>query len=533
METPTSKRFWTLAPIVIVLAGVAVRWWRIGSQCFWFDEGYTAWMITHGPREIIRLIHADTAPPGYYLALWAWTRVFGDSEAGQRSLSALAGCITLLPLWGIVVRAVRTPQARCAAMALACFSTLPVEMSGEARSYAVLAMLAIFALWGVIEWIETGRWAWLIMSTIAILGGVYINNVFFLYAIALAGVGMSWPGQMPVRRRILQLVPFMAVIVVGYLPWLASMQAQTKFISKSFWVPKPSWEQLTAFFMGLAGTTEIWRISDQARVWHLEWGDTGWRVGTIATVGALVLLIAALARKGRTGTTARSLAILAIGPIAVAFALSAVRTSILLPKAYLASNLVFGVLLAMAFDKQSDDQPSAAGESPTRLCVASRWALGIMIAVVVCALISTLAIKTHAAREDWRGAAQWVAEQGHANQTLIVLDSNDGQLPFDYYYNRQVPDPSMRAVETGAPAGFFDRDPPQAMLRVLGDSDLDNLRSRLAGDRYQHVILVLSHTAWCDPGMLVESYMKSRATPGATSHLASIDVECFDLPAGK
>lgn len=66
------------------------------------------------------------------------------------------------------------------------------------------------------------------------------------------------------------------------------------------------------------------------------------------------------------------------------------------------------------------------------------------------------------------------------------------QLPFDYYYHRFDP-------QTGAPAGFFDRDPPRTMLRVMSDADLAKLRSKLDGGNYDEVMAVLSPLGWADP----------------------------------
>src|SRR4029453_6429346 len=37
----------------------------------------------------------EATPPVYYVLGWGWTRIFGDGEVGLRSLSALAGTLTI------------------------------------------------------------------------------------------------------------------------------------------------------------------------------------------------------------------------------------------------------------------------------------------------------------------------------------------------------------------------------------------------------------------------------------------------------
>jgi hypothetical protein len=96
-------------------------------------------------------------------------------------------------------------------------------------------------------------------------------------------------------------------------------------------------------------------------------------------------------------------------------------------------------------------------------------------------------------KENWRAIAKQV-EQLPPQKRLIIFVANDGQLPFDYYYQYLPGDEA-----TGVPSGFFDRNPPRTMLRVLNDSDLDSLRERLIKGHYDQVVLVIAHQFWGDP----------------------------------
>src|SRR5208282_5204426 len=86
---------------------------------------------------------------------------------------------------------------------------------------------------------------------------------------------------------------------------------------------------------------------------------------------------------------------------------------------------------------------------------------------------------------------------------LIVFVANDGQLPFDYYYKGADP-------QTGAPAGFFDRDPPRTMLRVISGADLTKLQSQLDGGNYDEVVAVWCNWDWGDPYNLTLPMLEKR-----------------------
>src|SRR6185312_12978679 len=49
--------------------------------------------------------HGESTPPLFYVLEWGWTRVFGDGEAGLRSLPALAGLLTVPVAYAIGRRA--------------------------------------------------------------------------------------------------------------------------------------------------------------------------------------------------------------------------------------------------------------------------------------------------------------------------------------------------------------------------------------------------------------------------------------------
>ncbi len=177
---------WAVAGLTALAA--AIRFFYIGHQGFWFDEGNTALLVSRSPGVMLGLIpQSESTPPFYYCVAWVWVRIFGDHEAGLRSLSALAGVLTVPVAYAATVKLVSgwsggsrvrpgasaiggaglitagprsrraigawraaaiTPAQRAGviAAALTACSGLLIWYSQEARSYELLVLLTSVAL---------------------------------------------------------------------------------------------------------------------------------------------------------------------------------------------------------------------------------------------------------------------------------------------------------------------------------------------------------------------------------------------------
>jgi mannosyltransferase len=128
-----------------VLAAI-LRFTRIGHQGFWFDEGNTAQLVHFSPGQMLGLIpQSESTPPLYYCVAWVWARVFGYGEAGLRSLSALAGVVTVPVAYGAASKLVSRRVGLITAALTACNPFL-IWYSQEARSYSLLVLLTAAAL---------------------------------------------------------------------------------------------------------------------------------------------------------------------------------------------------------------------------------------------------------------------------------------------------------------------------------------------------------------------------------------------------
>ena len=144
-----------LALSVITLAGAAIRFWHIGHQSFWYDESFTVQLLQHSPGKMIGLFaRTETTPPLYYCVAWVWARIFGLTEVGLRSLSAVAGTATIVLAYLLGER-LMSRRAGLAAAALVAFNPFLIWYSQEARSYSTLVFISTLSLLAFVWAFET------------------------------------------------------------------------------------------------------------------------------------------------------------------------------------------------------------------------------------------------------------------------------------------------------------------------------------------------------------------------------------------
>jgi hypothetical protein len=150
----------------------------------------------------------------------------------------------------------------------------------------------------------------------------------------------------------------------------------------------------------------------------------------------------------------------------------------------------------------------------------------LVAAIIFLVCVNLWAFQQERTKEDWRDAADAVRQMPGAGHRLIVFVANEAQLPFDYYYS-----PRPGEIETGAPAGFFDIDPPRTQRRVLAESDLDSLRRALAAQTYDDIILVDSHAGWLDSqGIAHDGYSDPAALTAEYILSVTNPIERIDFP---
>jgi mannosyltransferase len=214
-------------PALIAMAGLTVlaailRFYRLGHQGFWFDEGNTALLVHFSPGKMLGLIpQTESTPPLYYCVAWVWARVFGYGEVGLRSLSALAG-VALVPVVYAAACKLVSRRAGVIVAGLAACSPPLIWYSQEARSYELLALLTSVSLLAFVfaRATPTPRVlaAWVIACGLALATHYYAALVVVPEAV--------WLLVLHRRRRAVQVaVAVVAVCGLGLIPLAIGQQS--------------------------------------------------------------------------------------------------------------------------------------------------------------------------------------------------------------------------------------------------------------------------------------------------------------------
>jgi hypothetical protein len=209
--------------IVLIVLGAALRFATLNVQSIFADEADTLILIHRGFSGMFNHItETESSPPLYYILAFAWTKVFGTSIAGYRSLSALIGTLTI-PVMYLAGREV-SPRVGVWAAALTAISPSMYFFSQETRCYPLLVLFsaAAYICWQRALREPTPRrlWLWAAMSSLAVLTHYFAAFLFIPETIILA------------RRLDLRRVwaPAAAVAVVGLalVPLAISQRADGK-----------------------------------------------------------------------------------------------------------------------------------------------------------------------------------------------------------------------------------------------------------------------------------------------------------------
>lgn len=173
----------------LMAVAALLRFYHLGHQGFWFDEGNTAQEVQFTPGQMVTLLkHYESTPPLYYSIAWVWARIFGDNETGLRSLSAVAGVLAVPVAYGGAAKLL-SKRAGLIAAALVAFNPYLIWYSQEARAYSLVVLLTGGSLLAFAYARESASKlamaAWVILSGLALTTEYYAALVVIPEAIWL------------------------------------------------------------------------------------------------------------------------------------------------------------------------------------------------------------------------------------------------------------------------------------------------------------------------------------------------------------
>jgi mannosyltransferase len=212
-----------------VLAAI-LRFSTLSVQSYWFDEAVTVGLVKSGFGHMLSSIGgSESTPPLYYVLAWVWSHLFGTSEAGLRSLSALAGTAFVPVAYGITAT-LASRRAALTIAALAAVNPLLIWYSQEARSYSLLVLLSAlsFLLFARMLQRPDARTlaTWTVVSALALATHYFAGFLILPQAIWLI---IRWPD----RRKPALAAGALLAVAGALVPLLAAQRSRelTSFIT--------------------------------------------------------------------------------------------------------------------------------------------------------------------------------------------------------------------------------------------------------------------------------------------------------------
>lgn len=247
---------WVVSGLFVI--AIAARFATITKASIWHDEGFTMMLIGRNPVEIWAGSGRDVHPPLFYELLHFWTSLLGRSELAARSMSAVAGLLTI-GICYILVKRYFTRGAATVTLAVLALAPFLVRYSQEARMYGVLGLFLIGGTYALLRALEKNapKWWWAVYIA-CMAAGLYTHyfTVFAMAAHWLYVLTLDAPHTWRLWKTTWLSSKWWlanAAIIALWIPWLPSFFGQFTRGQGIGWIPKTTlttlpnniWQNLT------------------------------------------------------------------------------------------------------------------------------------------------------------------------------------------------------------------------------------------------------------------------------------------------
>lgn len=247
----------------IMLLGAALRFADIGTESLWVDEIYSFRQAMKSVTMIIANAPQDVHPPVYYVLLHFWVPLFGTTEAGLRSLSAVFG-VAALPLMYVLGREMYSQRVGLYAALLLALSHFHIHYSQEARNYAYAVLVVILGMIGFVRYVKqfdsqsTPVLSWKLLAFF-LLGNTLIlySHFFALFVIAAQNalvLSFALMRRDVFRRMWKSWLALQSLLLLLFVPWMESLYLQIRAVKSGFWIDPPNLMTLAETIIEYAGS---------------------------------------------------------------------------------------------------------------------------------------------------------------------------------------------------------------------------------------------------------------------------------------
>ena len=498
--------------VVAIAGGVALRWFHLGGQSLWLDEGYTALQSSLSIPNIFYFARSETYPPLYPLLQHFWGVPFGNSESALRGVSAFCGILSLPVFYLLAKKVLKDSLAVALAMWLFSLSIVQVWYSREARTYELSSFLALISLYALVLFLERPSLGLFALIVGAAAASLYTHNMMFFYLLVLDLTWLIYPSARSWTQRMKEVL--LANVLVGllYLPWVPSLIGQVSRVHGGFWILKPSATTLFGTLSYLAGFYPDYLLAVGTRV--LPTFAAGIWMGILGGIGILcaAMLVGGLWRVPEPEAR-KCVSLIAYGllPILIVFVLSRITRPVFIERVFIASSVVVPIVFAY----------------PLAIRTERKWRMVYGFLAIVLAFTTALSsfgyLRTQE-KEDWRGASRSLLGTPDRNK-LIVFAPTAGEIIFKYYA-QGLSAPTSNIVTIGLPKSFLEQSPPR-IGAITGPTDISPLEHAVESKKFPEVDLVLESASRDDLNQLALGYLNRSFIFQEEQHFHGVRIDRF------
>lgn len=256
-----------IASIFIFAVAVALR---VPScyESFWVDELHSAWCAWDSLIDVASRADLGHQSPIYFVGLWFWKQIAGDSEVGLRLSSVLAVSISCVILTVGVASWNRSLFAGATAGSILAIESNSIFFGTELRPFAFVILFASIASVCFVRLVASrsrheARLAWIGMIAAILLAVLCQPTSLGVLVFLPVSIGCIWLFRAPRELfRITLTDVFVLVTTTGVAFALWSIT-----LSES-WVQRGTW----AAFASATSIKQVWQIWDWTWLWCVPVG---------------------------------------------------------------------------------------------------------------------------------------------------------------------------------------------------------------------------------------------------------------------
>lgn len=197
--------------VAAVLLGFGLRVYQLEAQSLWSDEGLSLYRSTLSLPEVLAntitidgIDTRDATPPFYFVLLWAFRAVAGDTVFAMRFAGAAVSTLAIPLIYALGSVSLGRRVGLIAAILMA-ISPFHVWQSQVLRNYGLLITLNLLSVYGLYRYLlgRRGRRrpVWLLLWLAASLLGVYTHYfALFIFAYGVLALALWFVGEKGISR---------------------------------------------------------------------------------------------------------------------------------------------------------------------------------------------------------------------------------------------------------------------------------------------------------------------------------------------